>query len=896
MTSFAYNKLLCILTYCLFLLYLRLLLSPNYIGFASASTSTEAKALLKWKDTFQNQTHKLASWTCFPSNHSTLHQFSFLSFPNLEYLDLSVNNLFDVIPPQLSSLSKLIYLDLSNNHFSGTIPKEIRNLKSLMDPDLSENQLNGSVPTSLGDLTNLTLLYLYKNNISGSIPKEIRNQLNGSIPKEIWNLKSLVNLSLGGNRLNGTIPTSIGNLTNLEVLYLRDNQLSGSIPQEIGNIKNLTSLLLYNNHFFGYLPQNICNGGLLANFSIHNNHFTGPIPKSLKTCTSLTRVRLNGNKLTRNISEDLGVYPNLYFMDLSHNNFYGEISQNWGQCPQLQTLLIAGNNLTGSIPPNIINAQKNHELDLSSNRLVGAIPKGFGRMTSLQKLILNGNQLSGHIPLEFGSLIDLEYLDLSSNKFNGLGIPLKLGKLVQLTELDLSYNSLEGSIPPEITNMESLEILNLSHNNLLGFIPSSCDRMHGLSYVDISYNDLEGPLPNNRAFQEALLEALQGNKGLCGNIRSLQPCRHGSRNDHKWVFVITFTLLATVFLLCAFFTIVLVEKKKMHEEVSFSVLNFDGKSMYEEIIRATEDFDSIYCIGSGGQGSVYRANLSCVNAVAVKKLHHLWDDSNNLEKGFLNEIRALTEIRHRNIVKLYGFCLHHEHSFLVYEFLERGSLAAILSKDEEAKEVEWRKRVNIVNGVAHALAYMHHDIVPPIVHRDISSKNIFLDSEYEASISNFGTAKILNGDSSNWIAVAGTYGYVAPVKLAYTMEVNEKCDVYSFRVVALEIIIGRHPGDLFSSVSSLLSSSSSSSSSALPAHQMPIMDVLDQRISPPTHQEAGEILSVVKIAFSCLHPSPQSHPKMKQVSQLFSTQKLHLSKPLRMITYGELLALDPLTA
>ncbi|KAM1428226.1 hypothetical protein ACFXTO_020684 [Malus domestica] len=548
-------------------------------------------------------------------------------------------------------------------------------------------------------------------------------------------------------------------------------------------------------------------------------------------------------------------------------------------------------------------------------------------MTSLLKLTLNGNQLSGPISSEFGSLIDLEYLDLSSNKFNGLvpsnlgaflklhhlnlsnnnfsqGIPPELGKLVQLNELDLSYNSLEGSIPPEIANMESLGTLNLSHNNLSGFVPSSIEGMLSLSYVDISYNELEGPLTNNKVFQEAPPEAVQGNKGLCGNITSLQPCKHGSRKNHKWVFVISFTLLSAVFLLCAFFTIVLVvERKKkyrnkggknMHEEVSFSVLNFDGMSMYEEIIRAIENFDSIYCIGRGGHGSVYKANLSSTIIVAVKKLHHLWDGKKNLEEGFLNEIRALTEVRHRNIVKLYGFCLHHRHSFLVCEFLERGSLAKILSEDEEAKEVGWRKRMNIVNGVAHALAYMHHDIVPPIVHRDISSKNILLDFEYEALVSDFGTAKFLNQDSTNWTAVAGTYGYIAP-ELAYTMEVNDKCDVYSFGVVTLEIIMGRHPGDFFSSLSTM-PYSFSSSSSALLAHQMPIVDVLDQRILPPTHQEAGEVLSLVKTAFSCLHPSPQSRPTMKQVSQLLSTQKLHLSKPLRMITCSELLTLDPLTA
>ncbi|BFG19254.1 hypothetical protein CerSpe_055280 [Prunus speciosa] len=127
------------------------------------------------------------------------------------------------------------------------------------------------------------------------------------------------------------------------------------------------------------------------------------------------------------------------------------------------------------------------------------------------------------------------------------------------------------------------------------------------------------------------------------------------------------------------------------------------------------------------------------------------------------------------------------------------------------------------------------------------------------------------------------------------MKVNENCDVYSFGVVTLEIIMGKHPRHLFSSFSSVSSSSSSSSSSsALPAHQIPIVDVLDQRISAPMHQVASEVVSLVKIAFSCLDSSPKSRPTMKQVSHFLSTQMLHLSKPVHMMTCGELLGFDPL--
>ncbi|KAL6184772.1 hypothetical protein ACLB2K_046172 [Fragaria x ananassa] len=862
----------------------------------------------------------------------TLREFSFLSFPNLEYLDLSMNKLFDAIPPQISFLSKLVYLDLSNNQLNSSIPTSLGNMTNLTNLYLGVNELTGTIPTYIGNLKSLLALGLSDNQLNGSIPKILGNltsltnlylgvnKLSSTIPSELGNLKSLVELGLGNNNLSGSIPTSLGNLSNLEFLSLYANHLSGSISQELGNLTKLTNLQLGDNQFVGYLPQNLCEGGPLTFVSIRDNYFIGRIPKSLKACKSLRRFRLEGNQLTGNISQDLGVFPNLVYIDFSHNKFYGEISHNWGQCLQLTTLLMAGNSLTGSIPSEVGNATQIQELDFSSNRLVGTIPEAIGRLTFLLKLMLNDNQLSGSIPLELGSFASLEYLDLSSNKLNesvpsivgnflkltylnlsnnefGQGIPFQLGKLEHVSQLDLSHNSLEGKIPSEMSSMESLEILSLSHNNLSGLIPTSFGGMRGLSYVDISYNDLEGPLPNDKAFENAPREALQGNKGLCGNVPVLQPCnKSSSKKDHGLIFLTTIPFLGALALLFVIFVFAFLAKRKKqdqrmeqnnkHDEISLSVLNFDGKLMHEEIIRATEDFDPMYCIGKGGHGSVYIANLSSANrVVAVKKLHPLCSDEKSHQKEFLNEIRALTDIRHRNIVKLLGFCSHQRHSFLVYEYLERGSLATLLSKDDEVKELGWGKRVKIVKGVVHALSYMHHDCLPPIVHRDISSKNILLDSEYEACVSDFGTAKYLNPDSANWTALAGTYGYVAP-ELAYTMEVNEKCDVYSFGVVTLEIVMGRHPGNFLSSLSS--------SSAALPAHQMPVLDVLDQRISPPTHEEAVEVLSIVKTALACLNSSPQSRPTMKQVSQHLSTRRLNLSNPIAMIKCGEFLALQRL--
>ncbi|XP_038977675.1 MDIS1-interacting receptor like kinase 2-like, partial [Phoenix dactylifera] len=193
------------------------------------------------------------------------------------------------------------------------------------------------------------------------------------------------------------------------------------------------------------------------------------------------------------------------------------------------------------------------------------------------------------------------------------------------------------------------------------------------------------------------------------------------------------------------------------------------------------------------------------------------------------------------------FCSNGRHKFLVCEYMERGSLANIL-RSEGAAELDWSKRVDAVKHIAHALSYMHHDCAPPLVHRDITSKNILLDSEYKACISDFGIARLLKPDSSNWSILAGTRGYLAP-ELAYTMRVTEKCDVYSFGVVALEIVMGKHPGDLISTLSSTISENTS------------LKDILDPRLPPLTTQAANELVAIVMTVFQCLDNNPHSRPR-----------------------------------
>jgi serine/threonine protein kinase len=191
------------------------------------------------------------------------------------------------------------------------------------------------------------------------------------------------------------------------------------------------------------------------------------------------------------------------------------------------------------------------------------------------------------------------------------------------------------------------------------------------------------------------------------------------------------------------------------------VWNFDRKLVFEDITRATENFSDRYIIGSGGYGTVYRAQLHGGRLVAVKTLHPTEEEITD-EKRFLSEIEVLTKIRHRSIVKLYGFCAHPKYKFLVCDYIERGNLHATLENEELAKELDRQKRAAIARDVAQAIHYLHHECNPPIIHRDITSNNILLDADFKAYVSDFGIARILKPDSSNWSELAGTYGYIAP--------------------------------------------------------------------------------------------------------------------------------------
>ncbi|XVF58236.1 hypothetical protein PTKIN_Ptkin07bG0048400 [Pterospermum kingtungense] len=760
---------------------------------------------------------------------------------NLVILDLSGNNLVGSIPLIFSHLTNLTSLVLKYNQIEGPIPQGIGNLKNLVSLDLSVNNLSGPIPSTFSHLTNLASLALAS------------NQIEGPISQGIGNLKNLVSLDLSGNNLSGPIPSTFSHLTNLASLALASNQIEGPIPQGIGNLKNLVSLDLSGNNLSGLIPSTFSHLTNLASLDLTSNQIEGPIPQRIGNLKNLVNLDLFDNNLSGPILSTFSHLTNLTFLNLDHNKIEGYIPLEIGKMKNLIKLSINGNSIRGSIPSAIGNLKSLDHLDLGDNRLsgiipseikslknlsyldlgnnilTGSIPHSLFGLTNLFRMDLSDNRLTGPIPNEIGNLKSLEYMDLSDNRLTG-PIPNEIGNLKSLEYMDLSDNRLTGPIPNEIGNLKSLEYLVLSHNRLTGPIPNEIVHCPRLSYFSLSYNHLNGSIPprlvqmRNIIFIDLSCNNFTGAGVVVDDVDS-PTTRRG----------FSYLMLIPIIVVLAFliFGVVYVYRLKYNKNKKrdtdstrngdlFSIWNFDGKIAFEDIIKATDDFDIKYCIGTGGYGSVYRALLPNGKVVAVKKLHRFEAEQPNFDMSFRNEVKFLTEMVHKNIVKLHGFCLHKRCMFLIYKYLENGSLFCALRLDAEAVELDWSKRVNIVKGVAHALSYMHHDCKPPIVHRDISSNNILLNSEWEAFVSDFGTARLLDPDSSNRTVMVGTYGYIAP-EFAYTMVVTEKCDVYSFGVLALEVLMGKHPGELLSTISS--------SSSC--AQNVMLNEVLDSRLSPP---------------------------------------------------------------
>ncbi|KAJ6394898.1 hypothetical protein OIU77_024000 [Salix suchowensis] len=555
------------------------------------------------------------------------------------------------------------------------------------------------------------------------------------------NLKQLNLLNLFLNRLHGSIPDYVADLPDLETLQLWNNNFTGVIPRNLGRNGKLQILDLSSNKLTGTIPQDLCSSNQLRVLILFKNFLFGPIPEGLGACYSLTKVRLGQNYLNGSIPSGFIYLPELNLAEFQSNYLSGTLSEN-------------GNSSSKPV--------KLGQLDLSNNLFSGPLPSSLSNFSSLQTLLLSGNKFSGPIPPMIGELQVLK-LDLSRNSFSG-PIPPEIGNCFYLTFLDISQNNLSGPIPSDMSNIHNLNYLNLSRNHLNQTIPKSLGSLKSLTIADFSFNDFAGKLPESGQFSLFNASSFAGNPLLCGPLLN-NPCNFTTVTDTPGKAPSNFKLIfALGLLICSliFATAALIKAKtfKKSSSDSWKLTTFQKLEFtVTDIIECVKDGN---VIGRGGAGIVYHGKMPNGVEIAVKKL--LGFGNNSHDHGFRAEIQTLGNIRHRNIVRLLAFCSNKDTNLLVYEYMRNGSLGEALHGKKGALFLGWNLRYKIAIEAAKGLCYLHHDCSPLIVHRDVKSNNILLNSSFEAHVADFGLAKFLvdGGASQCMSAIAGSYGYIAP--------------------------------------------------------------------------------------------------------------------------------------
>ncbi|KAJ1266617.1 hypothetical protein BS78_08G166200 [Paspalum vaginatum] len=845
------------------------------------------------------------------------------ALPALRELRMAYNDLRGGFPPGLLNCTSLEVLNVSYSGVSGAVP-DLSPLRALRVLDMSDNLFTGAFPTSIANLTALEVVNFNENpgfdiwrppESFTALPR-IRvlilstTSMRGAIPPWFGNMTSLTDLELSGNFLTGRIPASLARLAGLEFLELYYNELEGEVPAELGNLTRLADIDLSENRLTGGIPEALCALPGLRVLQMYTNRLTGPIPPVLGNSTQLRILSVYRNLLTGGIPANLGRYSDLNVIEVSENLLTGPLPPYACANGQLQYILVLSNLLTGPIPPAYaactpllrFRVSNNHLegdvppgvfglphasiVDLSYNHLTGPVPAAVAGAANLTSLFASNNRMSGELPPEIAAASGLVKIDLSNNAIAG-PIPESVGRLARLNQLSLQGNRLNGSIPEALAGLRSLNVLNLSCNALSGAIPESLCTLLPNS-LDFSNNNLSGPVPPP-LIKEGLLESVAGNPGLCVAFRlnltdpALPLCprgpgglRRGLLGGNVWV------LVAACALVCAVATVALA-RRWSYDVTSFHKLSFDQHEILEALIDKN-------IVGHGGSGTVYKIELSSGELVAVKKLwvparqrRRLINSSKQQQHqqgmhdgggGWLGdrelrtEVETLGSIRHKNIVKLYCCYSGADSNLLVYEYMPNGNLWEALHGCFLL--LDWPTRHRVALGVAQGLAYLHHDLMFPIVHRDIKSSNILLDADFEPKVADFGIAKVLQArgaaadrsSDASTTTIAGTYGYLAP-EYAYSSKATTKCDVYSFGVVLMELATGRKPIEPeFGDTRDIVHWVSGKVAAGAEA------EALDKRLAWSPYKE--EMVQALRVAVRCTCSIPSLRPAMADVVQMLA--------------------------
>ncbi|KAG2683477.1 hypothetical protein I3843_10G032000 [Carya illinoinensis] len=509
-------------------------------------------------------------------------------------------------------------------------------------------------------------------------------------------------------------------------------------------------------------------------------------------------------------------------------------------------------------------------------------------MSKLQYLLLDQNSIRGEIPHEIGNCVKLLQLQMGSNYLSG-EIPPEIGHIKNLQiALNLSSNHLHGSLPLELGKLDKLVSLDVSNNRLSGNIPSSFKGMLSLIEVNFSNNLLTGPIPNFVPFQKSPKSSFLGNIELCGEPLT-PPCASSHSSDsenyhHKVSYKIILAVIGSglaVFTSVTVVVLLFMMRERQEKEAKAAGIEDDATNnrpmilagnVFVENLRQAIDLDAVVKatlkdsnkLISGTFSTVYKAVMPSGLVLSVKRLKSMDRTIIHHQSKMIRELERLSKLCHDNLVRPVGYVIYEDVALLIHHHLPNGTLAQLLHDSTKQPEYEpdWPTRLSIAVGVAEGLAFLHN---VAIIHLDISSGNVLLDSNSKPLVGEIEISKLLDPSkgTASISAVAGSFGYIPP-EYAYTMQVTAPGNVYSYGVVLLEILTTRVPVDeAFGEGVDLVKWVHTA-----PARGETPEQILDARLSTVSFGWRKEMLAALKVALLCTDNTPAKRPKMKKVVEM----------------------------
>ncbi|KAG6685402.1 hypothetical protein I3842_12G110200 [Carya illinoinensis] len=810
-----------------------------------------------------------------------------VKLPCLQVLDLTLNLLNGPIPSVWGSMSQLTDISLLGNRLTGPIPKALANIKTLKSLTVEFNQLSGNLPLELGSMSSIERLLLSSNNFTGELPpsfanlislKEFRiddNLFSGQIPSYIQKWKNLTSLSIQASGLRGPIPDRLDLLEKLSDLKISD--LNGSdvtFPLKTINASQWEILILRNCNLTGPLPDQILDTRKTALKTLYlaGNLLTGPIPAWI--LKSSKAIDLSFNNFTIDKSElsssstcqDPAPEINL-FKSFSTGNETIVSCGSLPDCPQNRKsklhincggisvrvndiVFVADKDLGG--PSNFYLAQDGDWLSSSTGQFMhDERPKQEFILSNLSRLTTNTPDTELYMTARFSPLSLTYYaFCLESGKYT---VRLHFAEIV-FTD-DETYSSLGRRIFDVYIQGERV-LKDFDIVKEAGGVRKP--NIQSFNAVSVTNSTLE-----IRFYWAGKGTTDIPSKGDYGPLISAISVESDNEPSSISIGAVVGIIVAGAFIIILFVLAILWWKGCLGQRLSATDHDLRGLDLktgtftLRQIKTATNNFDVANKIGEGGFGSVYKGLLSDGTMMAVKQLSSKSKQGN---REFLNEIGMISALQHPHLVKLYGCCVEGNQLLLVYEYMENNSLArALFGPEEYQLQLDWPTRHRICVGIARGLAYLHEESRLKIVHRDIKATNVLLDKNLNPKISDFGMAKLDEEDNTHISTrIAGTYGYMAP-EYALHGYLTDKADVYSFGIVALEIVSGK--------------SNTSHRPRGESLHLLDwalvlkekgnLLDLADPRLSSNYRKE--DVMRMINVALLCANVSAAVRPTMSSV-------------------------------